>query len=212
MIAGCGPRRTLRTICVQPSTNRLGHVFLRRAQHFIKRQKGDTDRFGWDVAADERRPFPSFKSAAHANSATPGRRDAATQSGNRGQHVTLLLYHPNVLHNVAIVVPDLMFQSRIEAAVRRAGLTPVIAATSPLVASALDARPALVVVDLHAIGIEPERAIRDAKAAGARVLAFGRHTEPVILRAARDAGADRVVPRSQLVEELHELIASLVGA
>ena len=104
-----------------------------------------------------------------------------------------------------------MFQSRIEAAVRTAGLTPVIAASDTDVAQALDARPQLAIVDLHAVGIDPERAIRDAKAAGVRVIAFGRHTDAVTLRAARHAGADRVVPRSQLVEELHELIASLVG-
>ena len=39
--------------------------------------------------------------------------------------------------------------------------------------------------------------------ANADSIAFG------CARAFRDAGADRVVPRSQLVEELHELIASL---
>ena len=111
---------------------------------------------------------------------------------------------------VAIVVPDLMFQSRIEAAVRVAGLTPIIAGSAADVTAAIRARPTLAVVDLHAAAINAERAIRDAKAAGIRVLAFGRHTEPATLRLARDAGADKVVPRSQLVEELHELIASLV--
>jgi DNA-binding NarL/FixJ family response regulator len=122
-----------------------------------------------------------------------------------------LLYHLNVPQSVAIVVPDLMFQSRIEAAVRAAGLTPIVAATAAGVDLAIAARPTLAVIDLHGAGIDTDRAIREAKAAGMRVLAFGRHTEPATLRAARDAGADRVVPRSQLVEELHELIASLVG-
>jgi hypothetical protein len=42
-------------------------------------------------------------------------------------------------------------------------------------------------------------------------MAFGRHTEPALLRAARDAGAAIVVPRSQLVEELPELLRRLTS-
>ena len=74
------------------------------------------------------------------------------------------------------------------------------------------ARPAVAVIDLHERALDPTAAITDAKAAGARVLAFGRHTEPATLRAARDAGADLVVPRSQLAEELPELLRSLLAA
>jgi hypothetical protein len=44
------------------------------------------------------------------------------------------------------------------------------------------------------------------------VLAFGRHTEPATLRAARDAGAETVVPRSQLVEELPALLGRLLAS
>lgn len=111
---------------------------------------------------------------------------------------------------IAIVVSDLMFQSRIDAAARALGHTTLIADTPERTADALGASPALVIVDLHERAIEPATVIRDAKAAGARVLAFGRHTEPQTLRAAREAGADTVVPRSQLVEELGALISSLL--
>lgn len=112
-----------------------------------------------------------------------------------------------------IVVVDLMFQSRIEIAARDAGATPHVADT----AAALDAAfapdaeaPAAAVIDLHVTGIDAEDAIRRVKAAGARVLAFGRHTEPATLRAARDAGADTVVPRSSLAEDLPQILASLL--
>jgi DNA-binding NarL/FixJ family response regulator len=96
-----------------------------------------------------------------------------------------------------------MFQPRIEAAARALGID--VRASS---ASTLDG--AALVIDLHEASLDAIAAIAEAKAAGARVLAFGRHTEPATLRAARDAGADIVVPRSQLVEELPELLRRLV--
>lgn len=115
---------------------------------------------------------------------------------------------------ILIVVADLMFQSRIEIAARDAGATARVADTAAVLDAAL-ARggdpPAAAIVDLHIAGIDAADAIRRAKSAGARVLAFGRHTEPATLRAARDAGADTVVPRSTLAEDLPALMASLLA-
>ena len=111
---------------------------------------------------------------------------------------------------IAIVVVDLMFQSRIRAAADALGFDARIADTADAAASAIDARPDLVVIDLHAAGIDAAGTIRTAKGAGARVLAFGRHTEPQILRAAREAGADAGVARSQLVDELPQLLQALL--
>jgi DNA-binding NarL/FixJ family response regulator len=111
--------------------------------------------------------------------------------------------------SVLIVVNDLMFQPRIADAVRALGLEARVADTADAAATAVEARPALVIIDLHAAGIDAPATIRAARAAGARVLAFGRHTDAASLRAAREAGADRVVPRSQLVEEMGQLISSL---
>lgn len=115
---------------------------------------------------------------------------------------------------ILIVVADLMFQSRIEIAARDAGATPLVADT----AAALDAAlapgltpPAVAIIDLHITGIDAQGVIQRVKAGGARVLAFGRHTEPAILRAAREAGADTVVPRSSIAEELPALLAALLG-
>jgi DNA-binding NarL/FixJ family response regulator len=113
---------------------------------------------------------------------------------------------------VAIAVSDLMFQPRIAAAAARLGLAPVVADGPEALARAMADPPQLLVVDLHDQQIDPVGAIEGAKAAGARVLAFGRHTDAAALRAARMAGADKVVPRSQLVEELPDLIAALIGA
>lgn len=112
---------------------------------------------------------------------------------------------------MVIVVVDLLFQSRIHAAAEALGFGVRIGDTPASVEAAIAATPALVVIDVDAAGIDTPPAIRAAKAAGAKVLAFGRHTEPGALRSARDAGADVVVARSQLAEELPELLAGLAG-
>jgi DNA-binding response OmpR family regulator len=103
-----------------------------------------------------------------------------------------------------------MFQPRIEAVLRDLGCETEVCDSPASARDALARRPPLVVVDLHATGLDPQAVIRGAKAIGARVLAFGRHTEVATLRAAREAGADLAVPRSQLVEELPDLISRLL--
>jgi D-arabinose 1-dehydrogenase-like Zn-dependent alcohol dehydrogenase len=111
---------------------------------------------------------------------------------------------------VLIAVPDLLFQPRIEAAARSLGCDTDIAYDAVTARDGMARRPSIVVVDLHASGLDPETVIRGAKAMGAQVLAFGRHTEPGALRAARQAGADQAVARSQLVDELPSLFDQLL--
>lgn len=112
---------------------------------------------------------------------------------------------------IVIAVSDLLFQSRIEAAARAADSSPAIADTRERLKDALNASPAAVVVDVHETAFSAIEAIGDAHTAGARVLAFGRHTAPADLRAARAAGAEIVVPRSDLVEKLPQLLERLLG-
>jgi CheY-like chemotaxis protein len=116
-----------------------------------------------------------------------------------------------VSRTIVIVVVDLLFQSRISAVAEALGLDTRVADTPSSVDATIAAAPTLVVVDLDAAGIDAPSVVRAAKAAGAKVLAFGRHTQPGALRSARDAGADTVVARSQLAEELPELLAGLAG-
>ena len=113
---------------------------------------------------------------------------------------------------ILIAVPDLLFQSRIAAAARALEFDVVIGDTEGSASEGLDPVPSLVVIDLHADAIDTSRLIAAAKAAGAAVLAFGRHTEPLVLRAARNAGADRVVARSELVDQLPDLLARYATA
>ena len=109
-----------------------------------------------------------------------------------------------------VAVPDLRFQSRIEAALRDRQVA-IEAPLSGERAQRAAADAGLLIVDLQAEGFDVPKLIMAARAAGARVLAFGRHTDVASLRAARAAGADVVVPRSQLAEELPALLDRLLA-
>ena len=104
------------------------------------------------------------------------------------------------------IVADLMFRSRIEANAAGTGWR-VDVADGPATAAEALARPAdLVLVDLHTPGIDIAAVV--AAASGAPVVAFGRHTEPATLRAAREAGCAKVLARSEFVEALPALFAA----
>lgn len=113
---------------------------------------------------------------------------------------------------IAIAVSDLIFASRIQAAVRALGFEALDADTPAALRAALASAPEGTVVDLQDAAFDALDAVQQAAAAGSRVLAFGRHTEPGILRDARQAGATQAVSRSELVEELPALLQSLVEA
>lgn len=110
---------------------------------------------------------------------------------------------------ILAAVTDLMFQSRLEQQARALGYEVSIADSDRAVESGLGTTPSLVVVDLHAMGLDWRRAVELAKERRVPVLAFGRHTEAALLRDARAAGCDKVVPRSTFVEELPEFVREL---
>ncbi len=114
--------------------------------------------------------------------------------------------------SVLAVITDLMFESRVREQTRALGYEFASAETTDAVRDALAATPSLIVLDLHVTGVDWPQVVSMAKEAGVPVLAFGRHTAVDLLRAAREAGCDRVVPRSTLVEEMPQLIQELVGA
>jgi DNA-binding response OmpR family regulator len=113
--------------------------------------------------------------------------------------------------SVLAVITDLMFESRVREQTRALGYEFASAETTAAVRDALVAAPSLVVLDLHVTGVDWPQVVSMAKEAGVPVLAFGRHTEAQLLASAREAGCDRVVPRSTLVEEMPQLIRELIG-
>lgn len=113
---------------------------------------------------------------------------------------------------IAAIITDLLFQSRVQEQARALQYGIAVADTPDAVRDALAAGPALVVLDLHAGGVDWREAVAQAKEHGVPVLAFGRHTEAQLLRSAREAGCERVVPRSTFVEELPRLIKELMSS
>ena len=107
---------------------------------------------------------------------------------------------------ILAVIPDLMFQSRVREQARALDFRVEVADTMEEAVSGLNASPELVVLDLHAMGIDTKQVIAQAKKHNVPVLAFGRHTETAVLRDAREAGCDAVVVRSTFVEELPQLL------
>jgi DNA-binding response OmpR family regulator len=112
---------------------------------------------------------------------------------------------------IIAVVDDLMFQSRLEQQVRRLGFAFAAVDSEAELRAALRGGASLAIVDLHVRGIAWPEAVSLAKEHSVPILAFGRHTEAQLLREARNAGCDRVVARSQLVEELAALIDAILS-
>lgn len=94
---------------------------------------------------------------------------------------------------IAVVVPDLLFGSRVEGGVRAAGHDLVGAADGP----------DLVIADVEAV--DP------ATVDGGTRLGFYPHVQPDLRRRAEAAGFDLVVPRSRIARELPELIERLLA-
>ena len=123
--------------------------------------------------------------------------------------------NPSTSSRLILVATDLMRQSRVAEAARALGYTVAVATTAEeareaLHASASAGADAIVILDLQAEGL-PWRDVVTA-AGSVPVIAFGQHTKPDVLRAAKAAGCRLAVPRSRLVEQLPQLIEKAKGA
>lgn len=105
-----------------------------------------------------------------------------------------------------VLSDDLIFFSRIAGAARAAGLVVRQAkAASDLLTLARLAGPSGVILDLQNPGLDLPAllsGLREVCPAMPRVIAYGSHVQAEALRAARQAGCDRVMPRSQFAKEL----------
>ena len=105
-----------------------------------------------------------------------------------------------------MVCDDLIFTSRVTATARAHGLavTPVRSAEAAL-RVARESPPACVIVDLHTPELDLPALLAGLRGAGPqmpRVIGYGSHVDKEMLKAARDAGCDLVLPRSRFVAEL----------
>jgi len=112
---------------------------------------------------------------------------------------------------IVAYVADLLFSTRIEVTLRRLGFeVEVVAELAALEARLAAGRPEIIVLDLHS-GTTAEEVLARAKPLRVPVLAFGRHTDAELLRAARRAGCAEVVARSTFVEEMADLVQQVAS-
>ena len=106
---------------------------------------------------------------------------------------------------------DLIFSSRITGTGRDLGF-PIraVKAANDLLALAREAPPACAIVDLANPGLNIAEFVAALKRLSplANVVAYGSHVDTATLKAARAAGCDLVMPRSQFVELLPKDLAN----
>jgi CheY-like chemotaxis protein len=115
---------------------------------------------------------------------------------------------------VAALIPDLMFGSRVQGMLQRAGHD-VELVTADIEAWDGAGEADVLVIDLvsaDTAGIAVLERVRASGESAAASLAVYSHVDADTRRRAIDAGFDLVVPRSRMVREGADLVARLAGA
>jgi hypothetical protein len=108
---------------------------------------------------------------------------------------------------VVALVLDLMFASRVRSVAPGA----VIARSPEQLLEAVGAETRLVLLDLQVPGWPAALEGLGGRPASVRVVAWGPHVLEAALAAAREAGADEVMPRGAFVKALPALVAEAGG-
>lgn len=113
---------------------------------------------------------------------------------------------------VIVIADDLIWSSRLRAAVDRAGTTSVPIRSTAALARALAEAPAnsAVIVDLNGRAYDGVEAVRSSTTAGHRVLAVGQHEDLELRRRALAAGARRVFSYNKLFTDGPNVVAALL--
>ncbi|HSL21557.1 MAG TPA: hypothetical protein VK886_08475 [Vicinamibacterales bacterium] len=114
---------------------------------------------------------------------------------------------------IVAAVEDLLFSSKIRSVAKQIGVDLAFARTPDEILQKTRAeRPSLVIVDLNGAKTDPIGTIAALKAdvstAGVRVLGFASHVHVDLIQAAREAGAEEVLPRSAFAARLPEILGS----
>ncbi len=119
--------------------------------------------------------------------------------------------------NILGMVRDLMFMAKIEDSAKRAGCVAVFVPDSErALQRAKSNPPALFIVDLGDAASHPLELIAALKADDTikhiSVIGFFPHVQTELKRQAEQAGCDRVIARSALVQQLNQILAELALA
>ena len=109
---------------------------------------------------------------------------------------------------------DLFFAVKMRDTLRHHGIEVKTVRTLPAFEQGLTAgdaeKPALVIVNIATQGVDWEAAIRQARAAGYPVLAFGSHMDLEARAKAIQAGAQRVVANSKFTSDMPGLVKRMM--
>lgn len=114
---------------------------------------------------------------------------------------------------VFAIVDDMFFASKIRATAEAVGIEVSFPrSVERLVEKAREARPGLVVVDLHNTKIDPVAVGRELKSdedlKGVPLLGFFSHVHTDLQRNAVAAGYDQVIPRSVFARDLGQILST----
>jgi len=118
------------------------------------------------------------------------------------------------VQRVLVVADDLIWMSRLAAAVERAGASVVRAAAPPQLERALAVeaeRPAAAVIDLNGRAYEGVAVVEMAVRAGLPTVAVGQHEDLGLRRRALAAGARRVYSYNKVHRDGPRLVSALLG-
>jgi CheY-like chemotaxis protein len=111
---------------------------------------------------------------------------------------------------VLLLSDDFLWISRITGTARALGFeVKVVRGVEQLAEAAKQQAPACVILDLSTKGLLAAEAVGRVKAVcpqPPRFTAYGSHVDVATLKAAREAGCDPVLPRSQMAEQLPALL------
>jgi CheY-like chemotaxis protein len=112
---------------------------------------------------------------------------------------------------VLVAVDDLLFSSKIRATAKQAGVElTFVRSPDAILEQARALRPTLVIFDLNSGKTDPlatlARLKSDPALAGIPTIGFASHVHTGLIAAAREAGADQVVPRSAFAANLGEIL------
>ena len=114
---------------------------------------------------------------------------------------------------ILAAVDDFLFRSKIREVARHVNAEVVFARTpEEILSQARALKPALVIFDLNSQKVDPVSTIAAMKAdgelSGVRAIGFASHVHAELIAAARQAGADEVMPRSAFAGNLADILAS----
>jgi DNA-binding NarL/FixJ family response regulator len=114
---------------------------------------------------------------------------------------------------ILAAVDDFLFRSKIRATAKHVNAEIVFAQTpDEILAQARALKPSLVIIDLNSPKADAVKTFASLKAdpdlARIRAIGFASHVHVDLIAAARQAGADQVLPRSAFAGNLAEILAS----